>query len=132
MNKKEPSLSLSLLKYQDSNGLWYQVIDKGNISDNWHETSCTAMIAYAYAKGSKKGYLEYEYKSLADKAFNGLKENYMFFDQDGILYLSGTVRVGTLNFNYSDGSYSYYVSVERRLNDFKGLTALFYLTLYLD
>lgn len=36
--------------YQDTtNGLWYQVLDKGGTEGNWHETSVSAMFAYSYA-----------------------------------------------------------------------------------
>ena len=126
-------LSRSLARYQDpETGLWFQVVDKGNVKGNWIETSCSAMFAYAFAKGSKKGYLDPGYLSKARKAFQGLENNYLFFDDEGKVYLTGTVKVGTLNFKYSDGSYNYYISVDRRVNDFKGISALLYLSMALN
>jgi unsaturated rhamnogalacturonyl hydrolase len=127
------NLSASIAGYQDfSAGLWYQVVNKADEPGNWIETSCSAMFAYAFAKGFKEGYLNRSYLEKADKAYNGLINNYVYFDDAGKIYLTKTVKVGTLNFNYSDGSYEYYISVDRRLNDFKGLSALLYLAMTLE
>lgn len=123
-------LSVVLKNFQDKeSGLWYQVIDKADRDDNWPESSCTAMFAYSYLKGVRMGYLEKEYEHLALKAFEGMKKHFIFFDDDQRIYLTGTVKVGTLNTDYSDGSYNYYVSVDRRINDFKGVSALLYLAI---
>jgi unsaturated rhamnogalacturonyl hydrolase len=119
-----------LANYQDEKtGLWYQIINKGNRSDNWLETSASAMIAYAYLEGFQEGILDKSYCEKAMKAFRGLINNNIYFDNEGKIYLLGTVKVGTLNFKSSDGSYQYYISVDRRVNDFKGVAALLYLTM---
>lgn len=126
-------LSTNLANYQDSaTGLWYQVVNKGTEPDNWIETSCSAMYAYAFIKGAKKGYLSQDYREKAIKAFHGLKNGYLYFDHKGHVYLTETVKVGTLNFRDSDGSYKYYINVNRRVNDFKGVAALLYLTMELE
>ena len=123
-------LSSAIHKYQDEqSGLWYQVVDKAHLEGNWPESSCTAMFAYAFLKAYKKGYLPAEFNTSALKAYQGLKENFIYFDDSGKLYLTGTVMVGTLNEKYSDGSFDYYVSVDRRVNDFKGISALLYLAI---
>ncbi len=44
----------SLLRYQD-NGMWHQIIDR---MDSYRETSCTAMLAAAFARGVAGGWLE--------------------------------------------------------------------------
>jgi unsaturated rhamnogalacturonyl hydrolase len=126
------NLSSSLAKYQDTtSGLWYQVVDKGNLPGNWFESSCSAMFAYAFAKGAQKGYLGSEYQQLALKAFNGLVKREVYFDGSGNFYLNGTVKVGTLNFKYSKGNYEYYIGVDRHINDFKGVAPFFNLALVL-
>jgi unsaturated rhamnogalacturonyl hydrolase len=126
------NLSSSIAKYQDTTaGLWYQVVDKGNLPDNWFESSCSAMFAYAFAKGFQKGYLGTGYQQRAVKAFNGLVSHDVYFDDQGKLYLNGTVKVGTLNPKVSKGDYEYYIGVDRRINDFKGMAAFFYLSLVL-
>jgi unsaturated rhamnogalacturonyl hydrolase len=130
MLKMLVQLSSSVIKYQDpGSGMWYQVIDKADKKGNWPETSCTAMFAYAFLKSYKKGYLPVSYKNSAEKAYEGLKKEYIYFDDSGKLYLMQTVKVGTLNVEVSNGSYDYYVSVDRRVNDFKGIGALLYLAI---
>jgi unsaturated rhamnogalacturonyl hydrolase len=42
-------LAETLVKYQDSSGLWYQVTDKGATGGNYLEASGTAMFAYTFA-----------------------------------------------------------------------------------
>ncbi|MBA7573582.1 Unsaturated rhamnogalacturonyl hydrolase YteR [subsurface metagenome] len=90
------------------------------------------MFAYAFAKAYNKGYLDQSYFEKAKHAFDGLIDGYIYFDDEGKVYLTRTVKVGTLNFNYSDGSYEYYISVDRRINDFKGVSALLYLAMALE
>ena len=45
----------ALLKTQDQDGLWHQLIDK---SDSWPETSGSAMFAFAFVTGVKHGWLD--------------------------------------------------------------------------
>ncbi|MFA6401809.1 MAG: glycoside hydrolase family 88 protein [Salinivirgaceae bacterium] len=125
--------SEALAKVQDAKThLWFQVLDKGSRPDNWIESSCSSMFGYAFAKGATKGYLPSEYLHKAEDAFNGLINDYTYFDSEGRFYLTETVYVGTLNFKNSDGSYNYYINVDRRINDFKGVAAFLYLAMALD
>jgi len=120
-------VSKALTKYQDKKtGLWFQVIDKGNAPDNWVETSCSAMFSYAFAKGYHKGLLEKSYYDCAARAFTSLLNDHVYLDESGLLYLDQTVKVATLNPQLSKGDYRYYVGLERRINDYKGLAALLY------
>ena len=57
----------SLLKHQDENGMWHQLIDDPTA---WPETSCTGMFAYAFIAGVKNGWLdEATYGPAARKAW---------------------------------------------------------------
>jgi unsaturated rhamnogalacturonyl hydrolase len=126
-------LAKNLVRYQDEKtGLWYQVIDKPNKPGNWIETSCSAMFAYAFAKGQRKGYLDASFTSIAKKAYKGLTDRYLYTDVENKLYLDQTVKVGTLNPKFSRGDFEYYVTTERRINDYKGLAALLYASIELD
>lgn len=126
-------IAKAVLKYQDpKSGMWYQVINKGYEPRNWHEASATAMFAYAFARGYRKGALDKTYLTAAQKAFDALKDQYLYFDDEGRLYLDGIVKVGSLNVETSKGDLDYYVSVERRINDYKGLGALLHLAQELD
>lgn len=45
----------TLLKYQRQNGMWGQIVTD---AESWDETSCTAMFAYAFIEGVKRGWLK--------------------------------------------------------------------------
>jgi unsaturated rhamnogalacturonyl hydrolase len=124
------NLAASITNYQDPNtGLWYQVLDKGDRPDNWHETSCTAMFAYAFAKGVRKGYLDPGFRDKAETAYQGLLDRYVYLDEDNHFYLTDTVSIGSLR---SKADYAYYVTTERRTNDFKGIAAFLYASLEME
>jgi Predicted unsaturated glucuronyl hydrolase involved in regulation of bacterial surface properties, and related proteins len=61
---------------QSSSGLWRQVL---NEPDAYEEASCTAMFAYAFARGIRFGWLnndgDQDYAAAARKAWRGLTEN---------------------------------------------------------
>lgn len=68
----------TLLRYQDSDGMWHQIIDN---PDTWKETSCTAMFTYAFIVGVKNGWLDKKvYGEAARKGYlrllSYLDENY--------------------------------------------------------
>src|SRR5690606_31160168 len=62
----------TLPKYQDTNGLWYQVMDKPTYKGNYHEASVSSMFMYGYAKAVKMGYLDKKYLRIAEKAYEGI------------------------------------------------------------
>jgi unsaturated rhamnogalacturonyl hydrolase len=98
------SLAEGIKNCQSStNGLWYQVLDKGSLSDNWIETSGSGMFIYAFKKGYTKGYLDSSYLTAAQNGWTGLKT-----------YISGTstnpVFSGTVVGMSVQASYSAYVS----------------------
>jgi unsaturated rhamnogalacturonyl hydrolase len=60
----------SLLKYQNQQGLWLQLMEQ---PDFWPETSGSAMFAFALVEGVKRGWLEPQtYGPAARKAWLGL------------------------------------------------------------
>jgi unsaturated rhamnogalacturonyl hydrolase len=125
--------AVSVLKYQDPrSSLWYQVLDKSDQPGNWIETSCSAMFAYAFAKGFHQGHLEERFLKSAERAYDALLKQYVYADDDGNLHLAQTVKVGTLNVQTSKGDYEYYISTERRIDDYKGLAALLHASIELN
>jgi unsaturated rhamnogalacturonyl hydrolase len=116
------NLSESLVKYRDSKTkLWYQVLDKGNLEGNYLEASASLMFIYSFAKGANRGYLNKNYFNLANESYNSLFENFVTTDSKGLIYLNNVCSVGGLGGNpYRDGSFEYYISEPRRINDFKG------------
>jgi rhamnogalacturonyl hydrolase YesR len=45
----------TLLKYQDADGMWHQLIDH---PESWAESSCTGMFTFAFISGVKNGWLD--------------------------------------------------------------------------
>ena len=76
----------ALLKWQRPNGLWGQLVDD---AQSWDETSGSAMFAYAFAEGVRKGWLGPEYRPAMEKAYRALVAN---LDKDANL---ADVCVGT-------------------------------------
>lgn len=113
-------LAMTLPKYQDKNGLWYQVIDQPARKGNFPEASVTTQCMYAYAKAVNKGYIDSEYRTIAEKAFKGLCDKLLVSNPDGTLTLTNCCQVGGLGGKpYRDGSFEYYVGEKMRDNDAK-------------
>lgn len=113
-------LAETLPKYQDKNGLWYQVIDQPTRSGNFPEASVTTQCMYAYAKAVNKGYLDKQYLAVAEKAFKGLCDKLLISNPDGTLTLTRCCQVGGLGGKpYRDGSFEYYIGEKMRDNDAK-------------
>ena len=113
-------LADTLPNYQDTNGLWYQVLDKPDYEGNYHEASASSMFMYSYAKAVKKGYLDEKYLAIAEKAYEGLMETLIVENNDGTLTLTQCCAVSGLGGHpYRDGSVEYYVNERVRDNDAK-------------
>ena len=134
-------LAAGIAACQDSNtGGWYQVMDKdasftaSSYNSNWTgkpasvtnyiETSATAIFAAAYFKAVRCGLLEsttqYDYKTIAKNAFEGLVNNYTYLDANGDMQIWGSCRSAGLGGGtgteyaakgkkYRDGSNEYYL-----------------------
>lgn len=114
--------SKSLLTVRDKKTkLWYQILDKGNDKRNYTEASASLMFIYAFAKGVNEGYLDSKYLSAAKESFNGVIENLLSKEKNGLFNLEKVCKVSGLGGNpYRDGSLEYYFSEPVRTNDFKG------------
>ena len=109
-----------LPRYQDSDGLWYQVLDQPKRKGNFPEASVTAQCMYAYAKAVNRGYIDVSYRAVAEKALRGLREKLLLYNEDGTLTLTRCCQVGGLGGNpYRDGSFEYYIGEKMRDNDAK-------------
>jgi unsaturated rhamnogalacturonyl hydrolase len=116
-------LAQALLQVQDpATGLWYQIVNLPQNPGNYRETSVSSMLAYAFARGVRQGYLAADYQYAAQRAYRGLLENMVKVDARGTLTLEGTCSVGGLGgMPYRDGSFEYYISEPIAANDFKGV-----------
>ena len=134
-------LAAGIAARQDvTTGGWYQVMDKDasfkatSYNSNWSgkpasvtnyiETSATAIFAAAYFKAVRCGLLEsttqYDYKTIAKNAFEGLVNNYTYLDANGDIQIWGSCRSAGLGGGtgteyaaggkkYRDGSNEYYL-----------------------
>jgi len=76
-------LAVGIKANQDaSSGLWYQVVDKGSMSDDWLETSGSGMFVYALSAGVTRGLLDASYADVAAKGFAGLKTKVTYDGQN--------------------------------------------------
>lgn len=116
------NLMAGVANVQDSTGVWWQVVDKGNLEGNYLEASASCMFTYSLAKGSRLGYLEGKYKDVANKAYEGLVNQFIEIDQNGEIHLNGTCKSAGLGVkDYRDGSFNSYVCEETAKNDHKGV-----------
>lgn len=102
------TMMASLLKYQDENGMWHQIIDH---PDSWPETSCTGMFTFAIITGIKNGWLDAErYGTAARKGWLGLIK---YIDKNADIHevCEGTGKKNDLQ---------YYLARKRNIGDFHG------------
>ncbi len=115
----------SLLKYQDEQGMFYQVIDKPEEKGNYLETSGTMLISFAILKGVRLGFLPKKYYEFGEKAFYGTANRYLKVDEDGKPLLGGICLVAGLGgTDNRDGSYEYYISEPVVINEAKGVAPM--------
>jgi rhamnogalacturonyl hydrolase YesR len=80
-------LAQSLLRYQDGQGFWHQVVDR---LSSYQETSSTAFISYYFARAVHQGLLpEQPYRQVSATAFEALARDKI--STDGVVY--GTSEV---------------------------------------
>lgn len=112
----------AVIKVQDQKtGLWYQVLDKGNEKGNYLEATGSSMFVYTIIKSVNKGYLPVSYKAYAKKGYDGIINNLITVDENGVVNLNKCCAVAGLGGTpYRSGSYEYYINEEIRSNDPKG------------
>jgi unsaturated rhamnogalacturonyl hydrolase len=98
------------------------VIDKLGAEGNYPEASVSAMLMYALAKGSNRGYLAEGSRLAAERAYHGITSKLLRENPDGSLSLTNCCAVAGLGGKpYRDGSYDYYIHEAVRDNDAKAV-----------
>ncbi|MCB0475786.1 MAG: glycoside hydrolase family 88 protein, partial [Flavobacteriaceae bacterium] len=111
----------AIIKYQDTSGTWYQVLNFPGREGNYLEATGSCMFTYTLAKGVAKGYLPERYMENANKAFRGILKEFISVDENGLVNLNQCCAVAGLGGDpYRDGSYEYYINEKIRSNDPKG------------
>lgn len=110
-------LARAYTSFQDPRtGLWYQVVNKGHLPQNWLETSSSSMYTYMISMGVKRGYVDKKYMQTAKKGYQGVLTK-ISLDADGLTNITDICE-GT---NVAD--LAYYFARKRNTNDFHGLGA---------
>src|SRR5690606_23023021 len=116
--------AVAISKFQQANGLWYQVTDMPEKAGNYPEASASCMMVYTLAKGVRMGYLPDRFLKNAQKGYQGILKEFVVEDKQGQVNLNGTVKVSGLGGKpYRDGSFAYYMSEPVIQNDPKGIGA---------
>lgn len=101
-----------LKRVQDAQtGLWYQVVDKGDRADNWHDTSGSAMFTFAIQRAIELGYIPTEqYAEVVQKGYAGIISKAAINDQGLVDIYDACDGLGVQN------SYDAYINYPRVVN----------------
>ncbi len=101
-----------LRKTQDpATGLWYQVVDKGALADNWHDTSGSAMFVYATQRAIELGFVSPErYIPVVESGYAGIVSKAMI-GQDGLVDIYDACDGVCVQRSYAD-----YINYPKRVN----------------
>ena len=117
------NIAAQVKRIQDpKTGLWYQVLDKSGEKGNYLESSCSTMFVYALFKAVRKGYIDKSYLKVALKGYQGILDNFIEVDKDGVVTITKACAVAGLGGkNYRMGDYTYYINETIRSNDPKAV-----------
>lgn len=117
------NIATQVKRLQDpQTGLWYQVLDKSGAPGNYLESSCSAMFVYTLFKAVRKGYIDKSYLDVAFKGYEGILDNFIEVDADGLVTITKACAVAGLGGkNYRSGDYNYYINETIRNNDPKAV-----------
>jgi rhamnogalacturonyl hydrolase YesR len=105
-------LAAGLKRTQDpASGRWFQVVDKGELPDNWTDTSGSAMFTYTLARGIELGLLDHAaYAPVVEKGYKGITENAKINEQGLLDIYSACDGVGV------QSNYDRYIHYKKSVN----------------
>ena len=111
----------AMMKYQNDDGMFYQLPAKKNLSGNYPETSGTSLYAYSAMKSVRLGICGNSVKESGLKAFESLTRNYIYFENDIPVLKNICLVAGLGGENHRNGSAEYYLGEPVIQNDAKGI-----------
>lgn len=110
----------ALMRYRDEKtGMWYQVVDKGQLAGNWIETSCSCLFLYAMCLAIEAGALDGEgCRAFAEKSYNGIAESLHYGENNYVGICNVCIGTGV-----GDGSFEHYINRPTDENDLHGVGA---------
>lgn len=114
-----------ILLYRDSRtGMFYQLIDRPDLEDNYLETSGSAMVSYALLKGHRLGVLKDEtYFHTGEMILAALEASKYEVQADEIHLVDTCASAGLGPRDERDGSTQYYLSEKRGDDNTHGVAA---------
>lgn len=104
-------------KYQDKvTGLWYQVVDRGDMAGNWLEKSSSCMYTYTISRAIERGYVSKYYAKVSRKGHRGVMSK-VSRDEEGYANIADICE-GT-----NVGDLQFYFNRPKSTDDFHGLGA---------
>ncbi|MBE3040570.1 MAG: glycoside hydrolase family 88 protein [Chloroflexi bacterium] len=105
-------LAEGLRQAQDTrSGLWYQVVDRGQRPDNWHDTSGSAMFTYALQRAIDLGYVSPAiFTPVVQQAYAGLLTK-VVIDPQGLVDIYAACDGVCVQPSYAD-----YINYPRAVN----------------
>ncbi len=116
-----------IIRYQNKNGVWYQIVDKEHAEGNYEEASCSCMFTYFLKRGVNISILPSEYNTYANRAITGIFNKFVNQNTDGSLHINNICLVAGLGPDkkpHRDGSFSYYINEPIVSDDNKALGPL--------
>ncbi|MEK6281910.1 MAG: glycoside hydrolase family 88 protein [Acidobacteriota bacterium] len=115
--KQVQQLARAYTRFQDpKTGLWFQVVNKGHLPQNWLETSSSSMYTYMISMGVKRGYIDKSYLNTARTGYQGVLTK---ISQDA----GGMTNITDICEGTNVADIAYYFERKRNTNDFHGLGA---------
>jgi unsaturated rhamnogalacturonyl hydrolase len=104
-------------RYQDPHtGRWFQVVDKGDLPDNWTETSCSSMYTFVISRAVQRGYVNPLYGLVSAYGYHGVLQRISLNDQ-------GLTDITDICIGTNVGDLPFYLARPRATNDLHGLGA---------
>lgn len=131
-------LAGAVTRVQDAkSGVWYQVLDQGGREGNYLEASVSSMLSFALLKGARLGYVDAKYGEVGRRAYEGILEEFVEVDRDGLVSIHRACQVAGLGGDpererYRDGTYEYYVKERIRSNDPKAVGPFIFASLEME
>jgi len=114
-------------------GVWYQVLDQPARAGNYLEATCSAMFAYTFLKGVRKGYLDAGLLPYARKVYSDLVREFVTTGEKGLINLEKCCsNCGLGGSSNRMGDFTYYISEPVRSNDARGVAPFIWASLEME
>ncbi len=104
-------------------GLWYQVVDKGDLKDNWQDSSGSSMFVYTVRKAIELGLADEEiYGPVADRGYEGIITKAVINSEGFVDINDACDGLGVQN------NYDAYIKFEKTINAKEAVAAFLWAT----